>query len=827
VPTRVEVVVTLDAPPLAQARLTNAYAARTGRRLSLTASSSVAYLQTLAREQAQVESRIEAAIPSAETRWRYSVVLNGLAVVVPSGDAARLARVPGIAQVYPSVRYRALGGADWAAPISAWPASPVMRLRSLTDRPTREQQPALDRTPQQIGAPTLWGPTLSTAGNGMKIGIIDDGLDQSHQFFDPAGFSMPAGFPKGQTAYTTAKVIVARAFPAPGISYVNQSKPFDPRFSEHATHVAGIAAGDNGVVATTGSRVSGIAPRAYLGNYKALGVPTPGVGLNGNSPEIAAAIEAAVRDGMDVINLSLGEPEIEPTRDLVVRAINAAADAGVVPAIAAGNDYGDFGRGSVGSPGTASKAITAAAATSSRGSTPDQIADFSSSGPSPISLGLKPDVTAPGVNVLSSVPNADGTWAIFSGTSMASPHVAGAAALLKQRHPAWTVAQIKSALALTGRPVRASGTTTEVATTREGGGMIDLPKADNPLVFAQPSSVSFGLVRRGAQASRAVQLSDAGGGTGTWSVSVESQFHPSPLTASPTVSVPGSLQIAVNQAAATVDDDLTGFVVLSRGGERRRIAYWLRVEQPKLASEPHRTLTRAGVYSGTTAGKPSLVSSYRYPEDPRPLSGETSLAGPEQVFRFRLRKPVANFGVVITGRGPGVAVTPRIVLAGDENRLTGYTALPIVFNPYLERFLDPVAVSSATRPTPGSYDIVFDTPSRSGAGRFAFRFWVDDVTPPRIRLLDRSARAAGRIRFSITDGKGSGLELSSVQIQVDGAAQRTKQIAGTQTFFVSGVRRGRHTLQITAADYQELKNNENVTRILPNTRVFHARFTVR
>jgi hypothetical protein len=66
-----------------------------------------------------------------------------------------------------------------------------------------------------------------------------------------------------------------------------------------------------------------------------------------------------------------------------------------------------------------------------------------------------------------------------------------------------------------------------------------------------------------------------------------------------------------------------------------------------------------------------------------------------------------------------------------------------------------------------------------------------------------------------------------VQIQVDGAAQRTKQIAGTQTFFVSGVRRGRHTLQVTAADYQELKNNENVTRILPNTRVFHARFTVR
>ncbi len=66
---------------------------------------------------------------------------------------------------------------------------------------------------------------------------------------------------------------------------------------------------------------------------------------------------------MDVINLSLGEPEIEPSRDLVVAAIDAAADAGVVPVIAAGNDFDEYGRGSVSSPGSAAKAITAAAVT--------------------------------------------------------------------------------------------------------------------------------------------------------------------------------------------------------------------------------------------------------------------------------------------------------------------------------------------------------------------------------------------------------------------------------------------------------------------------------
>src|SRR5206468_4786116 len=160
-------------------------------------------------------------------------------------------------------------------------------------------------------------------------------------------------------------------------------------------------------------------------------------GLNGNAPEIAAGVEAAVKDGMDVINLSLGEAEIEPSRDLVVAAINAAADAGVVPVVAAGNDFEDFGRGSVDSPGSATKAITAAAVTKQLA-----IAGFSSSGPTPVSLQMKPDVAAPGADITSSVPPHEVTWASFSGTSIATPHAAGAAALLLHRHPNCTVAPV-------------------------------------------------------------------------------------------------------------------------------------------------------------------------------------------------------------------------------------------------------------------------------------------------------------------------------------------------------------------------------------------------
>jgi len=203
----------------------------------------------------------------------------------------------------------------------------------------------------------------------MKIGIIDDGLDASHPYFSPTGLVYPPGFPKGRTALTTPKVIVQRAF-APAMPKARYAtSPFDPSQSFHATHVAGIAAGDHATNEGT-ALISGIAPSAYLGNYKALTIPTPDFGLDGNSAEIAAAIESAVVDGMNVINLSLGEPEVEPTRDIVVHAINAAAKAGVVPVVAAGNDFNQFGYGSISSPANARSAITVAATTAS-----DRIAD--------------------------------------------------------------------------------------------------------------------------------------------------------------------------------------------------------------------------------------------------------------------------------------------------------------------------------------------------------------------------------------------------------------------------------------------------------------------
>ena len=224
-----------------------------------------------------------------------------------------------------------------------------------------------DRVPTVVGAPALWSGLdggIAAAGDGVRIGIIDDGIDMTRPSFSGASYQYPPGFPKGIRSGTNGKIIVARAFAPPGGS-ARMRTAFDPDGSEHGTHVAGIAAGLSGITGTslgvTITGLSGVAPHAYLGSYRVLTTPTPSFGLDGNGPEIARAIDRAVADGMDVLNLSLGEPEVESANDVVARAIHGAARAGVVTVVAAGNSGDDLGGGSISSPGSAPDAITVAA----------------------------------------------------------------------------------------------------------------------------------------------------------------------------------------------------------------------------------------------------------------------------------------------------------------------------------------------------------------------------------------------------------------------------------------------------------------------------------
>jgi subtilisin family serine protease len=769
-----QVVVTLASPPLA------------GQAASPEAASRID-----AEQRAFVRS-LDAAVPSARVHWRYRLVANGFSVVLPRSALPRVRALPGVREVFPAVAYTA----------------------------------SLDRSPEQIGAPALWAPGLQAAGGGIKIAIVDDGVDQRHPFFAPAGYTMPPGYPKGQRAYTTAKVIVARAFPPPGATWRHAAKPFDPEESGHGTHVAGIAAG-NARTRADGRTISGVAPRAYIGNYKALTIPTDAdVGLDGNAPELVAAIEAAVADGMDVINLSIGEPEIEPARDVVALALDAAARAGVVPVVAAGNDYAEYGRGSVTSPGTSAAAITVAAVDTKGDGEADAVSSFSSAGPTPLSLRLKPDVAAPGTGILSATP---GGWTTLSGTSMAAPHVAGGVALLLQRHPEWSPSQVKSALVATARPALATDGRAEALPVRAGGGVVDLVRADVPLVLAAPSSISFGFARPGDAPTRQVSLSDAGGGAGTWSVAVETRSTPggAAVQAAPTVEVPGLLALAATVGVDAGEGELSGVVVLSRDGEARRIPFWLRVARPALAAAVPTRLARPGTYRGDTRGRPALVDVYRYPEVPEGGVVTARLEGPEQVFRVRLDRPVENFGVVVVGRGPRVTVEPRIVAAGDENRLTGYPALPVNLNPYVEEFSDPALVAGAVRPAAGTYDIVFDSATPAGAGAFAFRLWIDDTSGPVLRLRTGAVRRGEPVLVGVRDTGGAGIDGGSLSVRVDGRERDVTLRAGAVRIPTSGLRPGRHRLRVQLSDYQETRNMENVARILPNTGVLTTTFVVR
>jgi subtilisin family serine protease len=759
-----EVVVRLTAPPLA-------YDHSAGARARVEA------------EQRRFVEALRVAVPDATVRWRYRIVANGLAVALPAADLRRLGDLPGVNRVYAGSTYRALAGPDTAT----------------------------------INARELPEPPLSTDGAGIKIGIIDDGVDQTHPFFDPTSYTMPPGFPKGQVDFTTAKVIVARAFPPPRATWRYAGRPFDPQESDHATHVAGIAAG-NANTPADGARIGGIAPRAYIGNYKALTIPTDAdVGLDGNAPELVAAIEAAVQDGMDVINLSIGEPEIAPQHDVVALALDAAAVAGVVPVVAAGNDFAEFGAGSLASPGTSDRAITVGATTS--GASP-VMASFSSSGPTPISLRLKPDVVAPGSSVLSAQP---GGWAALSGTSMAAPHVSGAAALLLQRHPDWSPEQVKAALTVTARPV---GRSSPVSPTRAGAGLVNVAAADLPLVRPTPTAISFGLVRTSSSADKELRLDDAGGGAGAWTASFEPVRAPSGTTlAVPAqVVVPGT--ISLDLAAGNQEGEVAGAVVLRRDGVARRIAVWGRVAVAHLAAAQALVLRRPGSYAGNTRGRPARVDVYRYPDVPDTGIVTGRLRGPEQVFRVVLPRRVANVGVVITSRAPGVRVEPRFVENGDENRLTGYAALPFDLNPYVDEFEDPTLVAGAIAPVPGTYDVVFDSPTRAGAGAFKFRFWVDDTTPPRARLATRSVRVGMPLRVRVRDA-GAGVDPSSLEATIDGRTVTTRLVGNEVRISTIGIAPGARRLRLSVADYQETRNMENVARILPNTRVLTATVSVR
>ncbi|HEY7594511.1 MAG TPA: S8 family serine peptidase [Actinophytocola sp.] len=330
-----------------------------------------------------------------------------------------------------------------------WAGAGASARKIWLDGPVRA---SLDHSVPQIGAPEAWA--AGYTGKGATVAVLDTGIDASH--------------PDLADAVAGAK------------DFTGSETGTDDYFG-HGTHVASIITGSG---AKSGGRYKGVAPDAKLLNGKVL----DDFG-GGQESGIIAGMEWAANSGADVINMSLGSPFPSDGTDPMSQAVNRLTQqTGALFVIAAGNSGGEE---TIGSPAAADAALTVGAVDDE-----DRLADFSSAGPRLGDGAIKPDLTAPGVDIVAAraahaqpigEPAEDGYMSL-SGTSMATPHVAGAAAIVAGEHPDWTAAQLKSTLMATAKP-------TDGTVFQQGAGRVDVAAAVRGTVATVPASVSAGVAQ--------------------------------------------------------------------------------------------------------------------------------------------------------------------------------------------------------------------------------------------------------------------------------------------------------------------------------------------
>jgi subtilisin family serine protease len=295
------------------------------REVDFDSSEARTYEAQLDVEHATFKSRASLVSPNLRVRTELRRLGNAVSIEATSSELSAIAALPGVKRV----------------------------------ELVKECFPALDTSVPLINAPAMWDRLggASSAGEGMKIAIVDTGIDVTNPLFSDVGFTAPAGFPRtngngSNVALTNNKIIVAKGFLVGDTSALDQNG--------HGTNVAGIAAGNAGTMSPLGP-LSGVAPRAYLGNYRVFSNSSAGVDL------IGRAIDEAVADHFDVINMSLGTTDPPTAAGFLEDVVQRAVDAGVVVVIAAGNtNEDDTGQPmTISSPGISPGAITVGATSNS------------------------------------------------------------------------------------------------------------------------------------------------------------------------------------------------------------------------------------------------------------------------------------------------------------------------------------------------------------------------------------------------------------------------------------------------------------------------------
>ncbi|MFI7276322.1 S8 family serine peptidase [Streptomyces sp. NPDC049879] len=460
----------------------------------------------------------------------------------------------------------------------------------------------------QIGAPEAW--EAGYDGTGVTIAVLDTGISSTHP--DVADH-----------------VVAAENF--------SDSEDTEDR-DGHGTHVASTATGTG---AQSGGTYTGVAPGADLINAKVL----DDYGYGWDS-DIVEGMQWAVDQGADIVSMSLGGTAT-PGLDLLEEAVDSlSASSDTLFVVASGNEGPDAG--TVGSPGTAASALTVGAVDKQ-----DVLAEFSSAGPTVGDGFVKPDVTAPGVDIAAAgaegaaiwdygTPVTDG-YVALNGTSMATPHVSGAAALLAQAHPDWDGEQIKAAL------TSSAVSTGDYSPFQQGTGRIDVPAALAQNVIAEPGALNFGVVPYphddAEPVTRDLTYRNLGDTDVTLDLTTEATGpggNPAPeglfTLATDTVTVPAGGTATVQVTADTSTGDAYGaygLTVTATGGDGTTVRTVGGVERE--AEHAELTLTATG-----RDGEPSadwLATVWDL------TTGEPLFAGPEEDGTATLRLPVGDYAL--------------------------------------------------------------------------------------------------------------------------------------------------------------------------------------
>ncbi|MFE5211042.1 S8 family serine peptidase [Streptomyces sp. NPDC056600] len=564
----------------------------------------------------------------------------------------------------------------------------------------------------QIGTEAAWQAGLT--GKGVTVAVLDTGVDASHPDL------------KGRVAQSR--------------SFIEGEEVADR--DGHGTHVTSTVGGSG---AASGGKEQGVAPEATLAVGKVLDDSG-----SGTESQIIAGMEWAARDAdAKIVSMSLGSPEPSDGTDPMAQAVNTlSAETGALFVIAAGNTGTPS---SIGSPGAADAALTVSAVDGQ-----DVPAYFTSAGPRHGDMALKPDLAAPGVDVLaarSTLAEGSGDYVAMSGTSMATPHVAGVAALLAQKHPDWTGEQLKSALMSTSKPLDDSAYVL-------GAGRVDVPSAVASQVIAT-GSVDLGFHdwphEDDKPVTRTLTYTNGGDREVVLDLSVEGGSGVATLADS-TLTVP-----AHGTASTTVTGDSTGAPAGSTGGQIVASAAGEAVAHTlfgMVKEEERYTLT---VHVKDREGRPTAadLSVQRFAQDTWP---EPAHVGDSGTLELRLRPGlygVDTFLDVTGAHGPdslglGLLTAPEILLDRDREITLDGAALREIEARVEDRtetrqLLMEFAREARGLPTsaayqvPLAYDTIYAAPTRKVTeGSFEYRTrWRLGNPVLKIRGVGESVPQAG------------------------------------------------------------------------------------